>query len=134
VRVQVNEGVILTIASGGGTLVAEGVEDNPIFFGSQDEAGELRWGGILFQSAHTNNHFEYTEISYGGNRSNLIYFSGSHRAANLALARDASLNISNSKVTNSKGYGIAVHPDAELITGGSLQFDNNALEDVFPED
>lgn len=121
VRVQVNEGVVLTVESGGGTLVAEGEEDSPIVFTSQDEEGEIRWGGILINSSSTQNSLDHVELRFGGGEDALIYANG-WRAAAIGVNENAKVSITNTKISRSGGDGLFV-----LSTGSLTSFENNTF-------
>lgn len=121
VRVEVNEGVVLTVEAGGGTLVAEGEEGSPILFTSSDEAGEILWGGMLINSSSTQNTLNHVELRFGGGEDALIY-AGGWRAAAIGVNENAKVSITNTKITRSGADGLFV-----LSTGSLTSFDNNTF-------
>lgn len=116
------------IEIGDGYLNAVGTPEKKITFtGVNKTAGY--WNGIIFYSRHASNRLENVELSYaGGEELTASVKSG------IALASAASLQIKNSSITHSGGYGIHVfgtEPSLNADAETSNTFVSNALKPVF---
>lgn len=122
------EDVMAEIASGG-SLKAVGTAENNIRFGSHDPDGGVYWKGLVFNSTSTRNQLQHIVISHGGN-SEAVYASGWQKT-NIGVADGARLSLDNATVSNSRGYGIVIHPNAEATIGEGVSYSNNAQDNVF---
>lgn len=138
---MINENVVLEVTTTG-SLKAVGTVDSLIVFTAYNEDGNNNWGGLAIKSDNGND-IQYAKISYAGTDQYLIY-SGAYFQANIGVEDNSSLQLLNTEVSNSKGYGLAVHANATvnglsgadtdpantLITEGQNTFSNNASGDV----
>jgi len=95
------------------------------------EAGVGYWRGIICFSQNTGNIIEYAEISGGGN-TNLV----SGNKTNIAVyGSGAVLNIRNSKISHSGGYGLYVNYQARINNDFETvnQFEGNTLQNLLKE-
>ncbi len=103
----------------GGAIESKGTSTEKIVFTSANEIGDIYWKGIMIKSSSSTNLLDYTEIKYAGN-SNLA-FSGTDYATAVGI-EDGKLSITNSKISNSKAYGLFLH------SGEINDFAQNAFE------
>jgi hypothetical protein len=108
-----------------GVLAANGTASENIIFTRKNGSTDY-WKGISIESSSVENSMDYVEISYGGN-SDLISGTGK---TNLGLTSSARLNLSNSTISNSLGYGLWLRSGAEL-TQSNNTFNNNAEGDIY---
>ncbi|AHM62179.1 PKD domain-containing protein [Flammeovirgaceae bacterium 311] len=122
--VKVQEGAVLEFALNKGIrvdgadayLIAKGTADKKVVFsGIEKEKGA--WRGIEFNvTTNTKNQLDYVDVSYAGG---VVHISG-YRAG-ISSRNSATYTITNSTISNTLGYGIA-------IGGGSFeQFANNTF-------
>ena len=104
-----------------GSLNAEGTMTDSIVFRSQ--LGDIGlWAGIRVASRSSNNKFSYVQLSDGGSRG----FDGAGRLANLELVEDARMEVSNSTIETSGGFGIFLRDvESELINFTDNRLLNN---------
>ena len=121
VVVHFQEDVVFTIQENGGALIAEGTAENGIVFTSADEAGDIRWGGMVMKSSSSKNFLNYARVSYAGGEE-ILYASSAWRRGGIAISGDGRLKITNSTVANNEGDGIFVE-GANSLT----QFESNAF-------
>lgn len=103
-------------------LIANGNAGEMITFTRKTGSG-AHWRGIYLQSSSMENSMDYVEISYAGNSSLL----GSFGQANLGITSEARMEITNSDISNSLGWGII--NNGTLIESGN-NFSNNASGDI----
>lgn len=125
------DGVVMEV-SANGSLNAVGTEADKITFTAYETDGSHNWGGIVIKASDSKNMIRHAEISFGGNYNSLVYISG-WRKANIAVDNNASLDIDTSEISNSGGYGIAVHPGSQTTIGDNMSYSNNAMEDEYIE-
>ncbi|MEP2773099.1 MAG: hypothetical protein ABJH05_13190 [Fulvivirga sp.] len=123
VVVHVNEDLQINVTSGG-VIDANGTATNGVMFTSSNVAGGQYWKGILVQSSDTRNSLEFTVVSYAGN-SQMAFASGTDYQANIGLDAGGYMNIQNSVVSNSLGYGLFIHDDESDLG----DFANNSFSD-----
>jgi hypothetical protein len=107
-----------------GKLVAVGTATSPVVFTSASQkpsAGD--WLGIHVYSGHANINF--ARISYGGEEP---------ASGNVRVEDGATVNISNSTLTDSAGYGIWLRSgsSAKVTTATTVQYTNNAKGTMGP--
>lgn len=134
--IELDEDVLISIdeGSGGSTLNGyidiSGTASNPVVFTTSNLAGGQYWKGLLVSTSDARNSIENVVIEYAGNSKMRIGpYSGQDRAANLGVAANSSLNISNSVIRNGKGWGIAAITNANLTITG-VQYQNNVEGDI----
>lgn len=128
VVIHVDEDKVITVASGGGSLVAEGTEDKQIIFTSSDEAGKVYWGGLFFESSSANNLLSHVRVSYGGGNNGLIYIYGginSNVSANIGISENGKLQLTNSEISYSENDGIVIEGSDNLTLFTNNVFSNN---------
>lgn len=124
VVVHFKDEAALVIETGGGSLIAQGAENKRILFTSANEAGEVLWKGILVKSSSTENKIEYADITFGGG-GDMVYADG-WRRANIGIAENGKLGISNSTISRSGADGIFVVQSGSLTTFSNNIFSSNA--------
>ncbi|MBK6265972.1 PKD domain-containing protein [Marivirga sp. S37H4] len=100
-----NEDVSLTVNSSG-TVVASGASGNMITFTSANQAGGIKWAGILIESNSEVNEFNYVEVSHGGG-TEIDYINSGWRTANIAIA-SGKLKLNDCVISHSGENGIVV--------------------------
>ena len=108
VVIEFAENAFLTVASGGGALIALGEANNKITFTTANLAGGIRWGGIYFSSQDGRNAFDHVVISYGGGTNMTRFSDFVDVPANIGLGEGAKLKLTNTKVSYSGGYGMYI--------------------------
>ena len=120
VVIEFDENTYLTVASGGGALIADGEADNKITFTTANLDGGIRWGGLYFTSQDSRNVLDHTIVTYAGG-SNARYANFVDVAANVGLTEGANVKITHSEISQSGGYGIFVR------FGTLLEFTANTI-------
>lgn len=119
----------LYITSNGGSLNAQGTETSKITF-SRRVDGE-GWSGIRFESSSSMNKLVHVEVLYAG--STEVYI-GDHVYAAISGFDPAVLEMTNSKVAYSGGYGVywkGVGTINDILSAAANnEFVGNAQEDV----
>lgn len=115
--------------SNDGRLVAEGTEQDSIYFtGEVTESGY--WDGIIFQDAtHPDNVMDYVVVEYAGGSS----LHSSVEPANVVVGRslrNANIEISNSVMRHSSGVGLYLHSNGALRNSGNNTFTSNSTGPV----
>lgn len=131
-EMTIEPGVEMTFASDVGfqvqsTLSAEGTAADPITMTAT--AGNARrgwWRGIGFYSDNPNNLLEHVAVRHAG-RDNLDAIL---EAANVAVAVDAVLELSNSTVTESGRHGVFCDGNQALLTGSGNTVESNDGQNV----
>ncbi len=123
VVVHVEEDLQINVTSGG-VIDANGTATNGVMFTSSNVAGGQYWKGILVQSSDTRNSLEFTVVSYAGN-SVMAFASGTDYQTNIGLDAGGYMNIQNSVISNSLGYGLFIHDDESDLG----DFANNSFSD-----
>ena len=103
-----------------GTFVANGTEGKPIIFTSSRADEGLNWKGFHIKSLDPRNSFNHSEINYAG--SSAWNFPGPDYAAAIGID-NGSVKVTNTKITNSKDYGIY------LLSGALNGFSSNTFSD-----
>lgn len=127
VVVHLDEDIILTVESGG-TLVAQGTEDNKITFTSSDEAGQVYWGGLLFNSSSANNLLSHVKVSYGGGGDLMYLYGGvnSYAGANIGINENGKLQMTHTEISYSEGDGMVINGSDNLTLFTNNTFSNNS--------
>ena len=115
--VEIEPGVTLAFEPGAtitvsdsGSIHAVGTADEPIVFtGTVETPGN--WIGINVFSNNPLNEIRFAQVSFGGNRLG----SGQSVEANVYVQSTGSLSITDSSITDGRGYGIAIE-DGAVIT------------------
>ena len=129
VVIEFDENTFLTVAQGGGALIATGEEDNKITFTSSNLEGGIRWGGIYFSSQDSRNVLNQVVLTYGGGSNMTSFADFIDVPANIGLGEGAKLKLTNSEVSNSGGYGMYVRY-GELPEFSTNTFNNNTLTGI----
>ncbi|WKN44407.1 PKD domain-containing protein [Tunicatimonas pelagia] len=129
VIVEFDENALLTVASGGGALVADGETDNKITFTTSNPDGGIRWGGIYFSSQDGRNILDNVAITFAGGTNMRDFADFVDVPANIGLGQGAKLAITNTEITNSGGYGMYIR-FGELIGFSNNNVSNNTLSGV----
>jgi hypothetical protein len=113
--------------TGKGSIIAKGTSALPIIFTGKTKTKGF-WNGVLLVSADTENTFEFCTFEYGGGASLL---SSASPNCNLLVAKQATVpgkcNISNCTFSESKGMGLVITENAELLSFKSNSFVSNLL-------
>ncbi|WMN07583.1 PKD domain-containing protein [Marivirga arenosa] len=124
VNVILDENVQVFVGSGG-VLDANGISGNMVQFSSSNVEAGQHWKGLFIQSSDQRNSLEYTIVEYAGN-SEMSFASGTDYKTNIGLDAGGYLNVQNSQITNSDGYGLLIHDDeSDLGTFSTNSFSNN---------
>lgn len=116
-----------------GALIAVGEADAPIIFEavSTNNIGELDpsaglWSGLMFSDDDGDNELSFVEVRFGGG----FPYPNTFETGNIYVRREATLEINNSIVAGSGGYGIFVENGGDL-TESDNTFSDNLDGDVF---
>jgi hypothetical protein len=104
-------------------LNASGEANKPIIFTSRNQSKGV-WRGIIFASNNVSNKLDYVEVYYAGSMKDEGYCDAI-TAIGIAKDKNAKVNITNSKVERSAGYGLWVAGTADI----SLTFAKNVILD-----
>ncbi len=129
VVIEFDENTFLTVASGGGALIANGETDNMITFTTSNSAGGIRWGGIFFESQDGRNIINNAVITFAGGTNMTQFADFVDVPANIGLASGAKVAITNTEITESGGYGIYIR-FGELISFSDNDVSDNTLSGV----
>ncbi len=97
-----NKDVRMEVSGSAGSLEAVGTAENPITMTA--DVSSDGWLGIVFFTNTTANKLIHTEVSYGGRGS----FGFGVDAANVGVDSNGKVALSNSRITNSQGFGVYV--------------------------
>ncbi len=129
VTVEFDENVLLTIASGGGALIANGETDNKIVFTTSNAEGGLRWGGIYISSQDGRNVLNNAVVTFGGGTNMTAFSDFVDVPANIGLGQDGKIEITNTEISESGGYGMYIR-FGELIVFSNNNVSNNTLSGI----
>jgi len=87
-----------------GVLDANGEPGDEVTFTTSNQAGGIRWKGLLFASSDTRNSLNYAKVSYAGN--SLLDLVGDDFKADIGVDQDAHLTITNSTISESAAFGV----------------------------
>lgn len=125
----IQEGTVITMCAstridvtGAGSISAIGTATDPISFRGETAAQGF-WGGIRFSSNNPNNQFDYVSVSDAGS-----YWA--YEYANIMVANQAKLSLTNSTLSNSDLVGLYTGETATLTNFSSNTFSNNATYGV----
>ncbi|MGK7393239.1 MAG: PKD domain-containing protein [Candidatus Cyclobacteriaceae bacterium M3_2C_046] len=121
VVIQVEPGNKITVSSISGALIALGKADSMIVFTAEDQTNG--WPGILIISNNQNNQLDHVQISYAGAAA---LGSGVPEAA-LGVESGDIVNISNSQIDHSFGYGMYVESGGLIGSFENNDFNNNGF-------
>jgi hypothetical protein len=105
-------------------IVAVGAPSERIVF-TRRQATLAYWKGIYYQSNSVESIMDYVEVSYAGNSD----IGPGLDQANIGIADNARLTLTNSIISNSLGWGIDVRPAGQLIEADNL-FEGNTIGDI----
>ena len=104
------------------SLTADGTSETPITMtATAGNAQQGWWRGIAFYSDNANNLLNHVEVRHAGRS----IMSPIPEAANVAISVGASLDITNSTVTDSGNHGIYCDPPSSATLSGNT-YQNNA--------
>jgi hypothetical protein len=114
-----------------GALIAEGTASDMITFTTSNQAGGILWRGLFILSTDSRNSLDFVNVSYGGYSE--LNFSGSNFKADVGVDAGASINITNSSITDSGGYGIYSIGSTNDFTSGAANntFSNNVSGNMY---
>lgn len=119
----------LYISSNGASLNAQGTETSKITFTRLVDGGG--WSGIRFKSSNSLNKLDHVEVLYAGSTEVWI---GENVHSAISGFDNAVLEMTNSKVANSAGYGIYWQNGSTINDVESANsFSNNEKENVVIE-
>jgi hypothetical protein len=124
VIVEFDEDVNFFIAAEG-TLISEGDTGNKIIMTSSNEEGEVLWKGIEIVSTLSNNSISNTEIKYAGGAEYTSFADFVDVPAAIAIHSNGRLNLNNTLISESGGYGMYVR-FGELLSFSENSFENNS--------
>jgi hypothetical protein len=101
------EGIMLQVV-GAGYLNATGIASNKIVFTTSSENPYRYWGGILFNTASSENRLQHAEISFAGGKA-LPGFD--NLKANVAVGTAGKLSMLNSSMWAGQGLGLLAFTD-----------------------
>ncbi|GEO07175.1 hypothetical protein AAE02nite_48390 [Adhaeribacter aerolatus] len=117
-----------SIDIGDGYINAVGTADKQITITGVDQTAGS-WDGIIIYSRNSMNKMEYVNIKYAGGEPLT-----SNVKSSIALSSAAALQIKNSNISFSGGYGIHVYGDEPTLNPDAAttnQFTSNALNAIF---
>ncbi len=128
-RVVVQPGSILEFDSdvriwAQGPFLANGTNTEPITF-TRKAGSAVHWRGIVVVGNSIENSLDYVNISYGGNNN----LASGYDPANLGVANNGRLSLTNSTISNSLGYGVSLRNGADFTETGNT-FTANATGDI----
>jgi len=128
-RVVVLPGAILEFDSdvriwAQGPFLANGTNSEPITFTRKDGSA-VYWRGIVFIGNSIENSLDYVNISYGGNNN----LASGYDPANVGVASNGRLSLTNSTISNSLGYGVSLRSGANFTDTGNT-YTGNASGDI----
>lgn len=100
VRIDFADNQGMTIGTGGAIVAIGTAAENIIFTGVEKTNGF--WKGLELESNDANNELTYCIIEYGGSSG----FDGAGNLSNLIIQESGKIKITNSRFTNSAGYGL----------------------------
>jgi hypothetical protein len=123
---EANTGLYLPY-TGKGSIISKGTTSLPIVFTGMTKTPGF-WNGILIATADTNNAFEQCTFEYAGGKG---LFGSGNPLCNVLIAKVATVigkvNIRNCTFQHSKGMGLCVTKEAELLSFESNAFISNEL-------
>ncbi|GLR19887.1 hypothetical protein GCM10007940_45030 [Portibacter lacus] len=111
-----------------GTIIAMGTPSEPIIFRGEENV-QGYWRGIRIFSNKPQNRMEHIQLFNGGSRS----FYGEDKKASLEVADNAMLQLHNSEISESDGYGVYVKKDGQLSESENT-FVNNKYGSILYDD
>jgi len=138
-EMRFNEDVKLTVDSNG-TISAIGTSTNKITFTSANQAGGIKWTGILIESNSEINEFSFVEVSHAGG-DDIDYINSGWRTSNIAI-NAGKLKMNDCTISNGDGTGIVIssssflnglnsgstNPEADIEANNT--FSDNGLNNV----
>lgn len=114
-----------------GVLRATGEPGEEVVLTSSNIQGGIHWQGLYYRSSDTRNMLNYAEVSYAGSVAH--DFSGENFKANVGINTGAYLDIDNSVISNSAGYGVYSKGTINNIESSAANntFTNNISGNVF---
>jgi len=107
----------------GAALVADGTASDPITMTATDGNEQQGWWrGIAFSSSKTSNRLNHVTVRHAGSNS----ISGIGQAANVAVADNQALTLTNSTIADGGGYGFYID-GAGSISNANLEFSANTF-------
>lgn len=109
-------------------LSIQGTADNTIDFTALDSS--LPWKGLGFFSDNPRNELIYSKVSYAGSDVVLI----AKEKANVAVGSFSYVNMTNTTLSNSAGYGLYIGRNTDLdaaVIQSNNTFENNVLGSIF---
>ncbi len=123
VVIEFDENTFLTVASGGGALIADGETNSKITFTTSNPDGGIRWGGLYFTSQDGRNVLNNAVVTFAGGTNITGFADFVDVPANIGLANGGKVAITNTEITESGGYGMYIR------FGELISFDDNTVSD-----
>lgn len=119
VRILIETDHSLTV-NAEGALIAKGKADSLIVFTADDT--DNGWKGLIFFSPNVLNELDYVEVSYGGSSD----IGSGLPQAGIGVENGDKIKITNSVISDSKGYGMYVENGGIIEAFANNTFRNNA--------
>ncbi len=105
------------------TFKSLGTAEKPVIFTSASATPKPGdWNGVqLLSGIMEDSKIEFTEFHWGGKP----------EGANFSIETEKTISVTNSKFSNSAGYGVILESDKTPFDAAANDFDNNALGDVY---
>lgn len=127
-KFEMDEDVLIDVT---GAFIAVGSSGNEIIFTSSNIPGGLHWKGIFVRSSDTRNELNFANVAWGG-RSKMNFGAFDDYKTNIGIGDNGRLEIRNSNITNSAGYGIWSSGENNDFSSASANniFSNNVKANV----
>ena len=123
VEVEFSSDAGIDISVNTAAFVADGTSgDGILLTGSQAQSGW--WRGIALYSSNTTNRMHYVTVDYAGSTTTSV--AGTDPNAAIVLDEGAVLDLNNSTVQNSGGWGVWINSASETLTESGNTYSGNA--------
>ncbi|MFP4555445.1 MAG: hypothetical protein ACLFNU_01130 [Bacteroidales bacterium] len=136
VNLEFDEDVLIEIKEGSGGSINDGyidvsgTESNPVVFTTLNLAGGQHWKGIYVKTTDARNKMNNVIVEYAGNSNISIGpYSSQNRSTNIGIDSQASLEVANAVIRNSKGWGLAAM-ESSSIQLESITYESNTEGDL----
>ena len=119
----------LTVTSSDAALVADGTSaDGILFTGSENQQGW--WRSILFKSDNAANLLDHVVVESAGSTTSSV--AGVDPTGAVVLDDDSALELTNSTIRDSGGYGLWQNSSNVTVTASGNSYSNNSSGNVYP--
>ncbi|MFW5729818.1 MAG: hypothetical protein ACOCYG_09135 [Spirochaetota bacterium] len=121
----------ITVSDNNSALVADGSSSGGVLFtGSEEQKGW--WRSLLFKSNNDNNLLNNVTVEYAGGATSMV--TGPDQKAAIALDDDSYLELTNSTIRHSEGYGVWQYNDTDVtLEASGNSYDGNESADTHVE-